>query len=77
MKQILTRGKIAKKTNNAKPDKNPSIAPFSKALSSRTAGKIGECIAGVRTPKVKTKFKPGEKLKKAPRFNRYHFIYLS
>ena len=65
MKYELTRGKIAKKTNNAKPDKKPSIAPLTKALSSRTAGEIGKCKAGVRTPKDKTKFKPGEKLQES------------
>ena len=41
-----------------------------------TAGEIGEWKAGVRTPKVETKFKPGEKLKRAPRFNPCPFIYL-
>ena len=37
---ILTKGKIAKKIINAKLDKNPSIAPLTKAESSRTERRI-------------------------------------
>ena len=65
MKKKLTRGKIAKKTNNAKPDKKPSIAPLTKALSSRTAGEIGKCKAGVRGhQKLKRNSSPGKNSRK-------------
>ena len=33
---VLTKGKMAKKISKARPDKKPSMAPFTNALSSST-----------------------------------------